>query len=147
MVVGLDRHVSYAKLALAQYYLARDPSCRFVACNRDVTFPLKEGVKLPGAGTLVAALAACSGRAPEVVGKPEGHMLRLLQRKHALASERLLMVGDRLDTDIAFGSRSGTRTLLVLSGIATMADIPNAEAVPDYVAQSVADLLLLFHHS
>ena len=43
---------------------------RFVATNADATYPGEHRV-LPGAGSLVAAIATASGRTPEVAGKPE----------------------------------------------------------------------------
>ena len=53
-----------------------------------------------------------------------------------------LMVGDRCNTDIAFGNGIGWKTMLVLSGCHSRADIAKASTVevPDYVADSVADL-------
>jgi ribonucleotide monophosphatase NagD (HAD superfamily) len=81
-------------------------------------------------------------RPPDVwVGKPSRDLAQLLVREHGLTPARTLMVGDRTNTDIAFGRSVGMRTCLVLSGCHTRADAAAAppEATPEFVAESVAD--------
>ena len=98
----------------------------------------------PGTGTMVAALTTCIGRPPMVFGKPHPPMLKCILDSMHLNPERTCMVGDRLDTDIAFGKHGGLHTLLVLSGVATMTDAQQAkgESQPDYVAKTLAALSL-----
>jgi 4-nitrophenyl phosphatase len=87
---------------------------RFIATNIDPTFPTESGL-LPGAGSLVAAIAAASGRGPEVAGKPHAPMRRLIEK--AGVSDAWV-IGDRLDTDIALASgHPDWRTIVVLTGV------------------------------
>ena len=69
--------------------------------------------------------------------------MRAVLAEHGLDASRTVMVGDRLDTDMAFGNAGGLRTLLVLSGVTAEAtpdaDVPEGCA-PAYVADSVAAL-------
>jgi ribonucleotide monophosphatase NagD (HAD superfamily) len=58
-----------------------------------------------------------------------------------LPADRVLCVGDRLDTDILFGARAGLLTGLILTGVSTRADIPKAPAAPDYVFDDLPDLI------
>jgi ribonucleotide monophosphatase NagD (HAD superfamily) len=97
---------------------------RFVATNLDPTYPGTEGL-LPGAGSLVAAVATAGGRAPEVAGKPEPAMAELVRARYG---EPVVMIGDRPSTDGAFAGALGVPFALVLSGIAGSA---GEEAVPD----------------
>lgn len=148
VVVGLDRHISYAKLAIAQQFLLRGSatsdaaSLQFIVSNPDVSYPHKEGIVYPGVGAIVAAISACTHRSPSVVvGKPNPFMLELLEDAAHLDPAEILMVGDRLDTDIAFGARHGTTTLLVFSGVAKESDLPHAEYPPSFTAESVQQLI------
>jgi glycerol-1-phosphatase len=91
----------------------------WIATNLDLTFPTLRG-PAPGNGSLVMAVANAAGRGPDAVaGKPEPALLQeAIRRTRAL---RPLMIGDRLDTDIAAGGRLGIPTLLVLTGICDLA--------------------------
>ena len=72
---------------------------------------------MPGTGALLRAVEVAAGRGAEVVGKGGGpYLLEYLRKQHEVEVGRCLMVGDRLDTDVAFGKGAGMRTLLVLSG-------------------------------
>jgi HAD superfamily hydrolase (TIGR01450 family) len=94
VVVGLDRRISYSRIALAQQYLAND-DVKFVATNADSTFPNGDHV-LPGAGTIVAAIERCSARQAIVAGKPSPAFLDALRDLLPdLDTRKCLMVGDR----------------------------------------------------
>ncbi len=94
---------------------------RFVATNRDATYPLEGGQFMPGAGSLVAAVATCSGVESFTVGKPNPYLMELVCRELGLPAPEVLVVGDRLDTDIECGVRAGCDTHLVLTGVAQSA--------------------------
>jgi HAD superfamily hydrolase (TIGR01450 family) len=136
VVVGFNRAFDFDALALASD-LVRG-GARFVATNTDPTYPIPNGL-LPGAGSLVAAVATASGREPEVAGKPAAPTV-------ALVRERLgrdgVMVGDRPSTDGALADALGWPFALVLSGVAGS---PNEEAIPDprppFVAADLATLV------
>jgi HAD superfamily hydrolase (TIGR01450 family) len=93
----------------------------YIATNADKTFPLEAGRVSPGAGTIVAALTACSGVEPFIVGKPNPFILTSYFDLHEIKAEDVLMVGDRMDTDIECGRAAGCATALVLTGISTQA--------------------------
>lgn len=112
VVIGLDRALTYDKLAAATLAVRR--GSRLVATNDDPTFPTPEGL-VPGAGSLVAALERATDRIAEVCGKPHRPMAELVA---ALAGEgEIVMVGDRIETDIRFGIDNGWHTVLVLTGV------------------------------
>lgn len=137
VVVGLDRAFDYAKLTAAT--LAVLAGARFVASNADPLLPVEGGRVLPGAGSMVAAIARASGAAPIVTGKPEPAMFeRGLRRLGNLAAADVAMVGDRLDTDMEGGRRAGLRTILVLSGVATAEEAARAAPPPDAVCPDLA---------
>ncbi|KAK2463339.1 hypothetical protein APHAL10511_004650 [Amanita phalloides] len=143
VVCGLDKSINYTKLSKALQYLFK--GCTFVATNEDSTFPTANGL-LIGAGGVHAPLRYASGREPVCAGKPSTIMLDCIRAKVDYDPARTIMVGDRLNTDILFGKAGGLSTLLVLTGVTSEADISGQNAsniVPDYVVQSLGDLLIL----
>jgi glycerol-1-phosphatase len=117
---------------LAEATLALNRGAHWVACNVDPTLPHERGF-LPGNGSMVAVLRTATGREPEVAGKPAAPLLR--QAIERAGAHRPLVVGDRLDTDIAGGHAVEADSLLVLTGVSTAADLLAAppEQRPTYL--------------
>lgn len=133
VVVGMDTELTWAKLCAAT--IALDRGARFIGTNGDVSFPSSEGL-WPGNGAVLAALSTATGRDPEVVGKPHAP---LLQRAAAsLPDGGVVMVGDRIDTDIVGAQALGWDTMLVLSGISTAAEADAMQLPPTWLADSLA---------
>jgi 4-nitrophenyl phosphatase len=139
VVVGLDFSLTYRSLQKACSAIRK--GARFIATNPDLTLPVEGGDLWPGAGTIVAAVQACSGVAPVVIGKPNTYMAEIALERLGLAPNDALCVGDRLDTDIACGARAGIPTALLLTGVSKPEDIPAAEAAPNYIFNSLPDLM------
>jgi 4-nitrophenyl phosphatase len=138
VVVGLDLGFTYDKLKAAHIALQR--GAHFIATNADTTLPTEDGL-VPGAGSIIAALAAASGRQPIVIGKPETPMLEMAMLRMGTRPEETVMIGDRLDTDILAGERAGMPTVLVLTGVSTREDLAEAEALPDVVVSDLPTLV------
>jgi HAD superfamily hydrolase (TIGR01457 family) len=114
VICGLDRDFTYAKLTDAM--LAIRNGAKFIATNRDATYPMPGGL-IPGSGTIIAAITTGAEVEPIVVGKPNPTMIHALLDHFGVAAEDCLMVGDRIDTDIASGQNAGCDVHLVLTGI------------------------------
>lgn len=115
VVSGICRSFTYDLLSSGlQAILA---GAAFVATNPDATYPMEGGRLEPGAGSLVAALRSCSGVKPYVAGKPSPDMVRLALADCGVPAEEALLVGDRVDTDIAAADAAGCRAALVLTGV------------------------------
>lgn len=139
VVVGLDRGLTYSKLSKALACLLR--GALFVATNRDPTLPTESGLAL-GAGAIVAALEAASGRSVDIVaGKPFPFMFELALKDWNLEASKTLVVGDRLDTDVAGAKRAGLASALVLSGVTSLDEVRSAKVSPDFVLRSITDLV------
>lgn len=136
VVVGLDRAVTWQRLADAASAIRR--GARFVATNPDRSMPTPDG-PVPGNGAAIAFLRAATGVAPEIVGKPQPAL-------YALAAQRLgvdgpiLVVGDRIETDLAAAARMGLDGALVLTGSAGWPSIIDADVPPRWVVQHLGDL-------
>jgi HAD superfamily hydrolase (TIGR01450 family) len=133
VVVGLDPRLTYLRLAAAADAIRA--GARFVATNRDPLFPMEEGLR-PGAGAIVAALEAASGRSPIVIGKPAGRLLELAAAAVGRSAAEAVVVGDSLATDLPAARAVGARMVLMLTGV-TRPDQVEAlppEGRPDAVA-------------
>lgn len=137
IVAGMDRALSYHKLTQALRGLLG--GARFLATNRDATFPTPEGL-LPGAGATVGAVEGM-GFPPElVVGKPSPIAFHIALEVAGVEPEAALMVGDRLETDILGAQGVGMDTALVLTGVSRIEDIPRLGIRPTWVAENLLAL-------
>jgi HAD superfamily hydrolase (TIGR01457 family) len=136
VVVGLDRGADYAKLRKASVLVQEGAS--LVATNADASFPAADGQVWPGAGALLAAIEATTGMKAEVIGKPEPPLLKAAFRR--AGGQTPLMIGDRLDTDIAGADRLGWDSLLVLTGITTREDLALSSVRPTYIGDDLRAL-------
>lgn len=138
VVAGLDRDLTYDKIRTAASLIRA--GAPFYGSNPDATFPAAEGL-WPGAGTVLAAIETASGVKPIVAGKPQPAMFQLALQRMDLAAGEVLVVGDRLDTDILGGQRAGCRTALVLSGVSTREEIAESGIQPDLITSDIGTLV------
>jgi 4-nitrophenyl phosphatase len=141
VIVGIDRDFTYRKLRYAHACITQGRAA-FIATNRDSTYPTETG-PVPGAGSIVAAVATATNREPLTIGKPEPPALLEILKAAGTPAHRALMVGDRLDTDIAIGKRAGVPTALVLTGVTSRSELDAAPSGlhPDLVIGSLSELL------
>jgi phosphoglycolate/pyridoxal phosphate phosphatase family enzyme len=141
VVSGWDRQFSYAKMTNAHLAIAR--GAQFIATNRDATYPDAGNRTLPGSGAIVASIETCTGVTPTVIGKPEPYTLELILEMSGHTPDQCVVIGDRLDTDIAIGNRVGAKTILVLTGVSTREEAQSAQddLKPDVVFKDLSGLL------
>jgi 4-nitrophenyl phosphatase len=139
VVAGLDRYLTYDKLTQAAL-LIRDGAL-FIGTNPDRTYPMPGGRLVPGAGAVLAALEASTDVAPIIIGKPAPEMYQVAMERLGSQPEETLVVGDRLETDIAGAQALGCHTALVLSGVTTEAAAVAWEPAPDWIEANLTELL------
>ncbi|BBX38140.1 HAD superfamily hydrolase [Mycolicibacterium mageritense DSM 44476 = CIP 104973] len=137
VIQGFSPALGWKDLAAAAYAITAGAT--WVATNMDMTLPQERGLA-PGNGTLVAAVAAATGKWPLVAGKPEAALFETAARHSGV--ERALVVGDRLDTDILGGNRAGMETALVLTGVDSpqTALTARVDERPRYLIRSLGQL-------
>ena len=138
VVVGIDWHLSYPKLRRASMHIRAGAA--FYGTNPDKTFPTPLG-PAPGAGSILAALEVASDVAPVIIGKPQPAMMQMALEQLGTSPEETLVVGDRLETDIAAGKAAGCKTALVLSGVATREQAEAWEDAPDIIKEDLSALV------
>ncbi len=138
VIVGCDRFFNYDKLKAA--VIAIRKGALYVAANADATYPTPGGL-WPGAGAIVAAVTTGAGREPFIAGKPNRLIVELALEKLGMRAKDVLLVGDRLDTDIKAGISAGVKTALVLTGVSKREDIFQTGIYPDFVCESLSALV------
>lgn len=134
VIVGIDPTFDYDELGRAM--LAVRGGARLIGTNHDPTFPTADGLQ-PGAGSIVAAVAAAAEVEPTYAGKPNAAAAALVRQR---LGDRGLMVGDRPDSDGLFAKELGYEFGLVLTGITSADDLP-VEPSPAMVADDLATLV------
>lgn len=143
VVQGFAPDLDWQSLAEGTYAVRR--GLPWIAANLDSTVPTPRGIA-PGNGALVGVIAQTTGVSPiAVAGKPELALHQEAMRRTGARDP--LVVGDRLDTDIEGANRAEVASLLVLTGVATAADVVRAERAqrPTYVAANLHAGLLEAH--
>ena len=137
VVVGHTRQLDFTSLTKAtQLILA---GSRFIGTNPDKTDPVEEGLE-PACGSLLAYLEAATGTQPYVVGKPNAFMMQQAIQTIGRPAHELLMIGDRMDTDIKGGLTAGLHTLLVLSGVTPLSEVSQYPYQPDEILPTVGSI-------
>lgn len=143
VVQGYGPDVSATDLAEAAYAIAG--GALWLATNDDATLPTERGLA-PGNGSLVAAVAHATRVTPRVTGKPHAPAYAVALERLGLPLEECLMLGDRLDTDIAGARAVGMASALVLTGVSTREEAQAAEdsSRPDHIGETIPDLAHLW---
>ncbi len=116
VVMGIDRQISFDKMREATLLVRAGKP--FYATNPDKTFPTPRG-EIPGAGAWISVIVTATDVEPTFAGKPYPFIIELALERLGLPKEQALVVGDRLETDIAAGQALGCPSALVLSGVST----------------------------
>jgi len=137
VVLGFDTTLTYEKIhKLCNFVREGLP---FIATHPDINCPTETGY-MPDIGAMLALVRASTGREPDViVGKPYAPIVDAVIEKTGFAAQEIVMVGDRLYTDIALG-QSGLTTVLVLSGETRLEELDEGAFQPDFIFQDMADL-------
>lgn len=139
LIASFDRTFNYAKLQGA--FDAVRAGARFFATNGDRYRPTPTGGE-PDAASVIAAIEASTGMSCEqVVGKPSILTSRYLLERLMLQPDRCLLVGDRLETDIAMALQAGMPAALVLTGATSKSDAALSPIKATYVVEQLRDLL------
>lgn len=134
VVVGIDRELTYEKLAVA--CLAVRNGAQFVSTNGDIALPTERGF-MPGNGSITAVIAVSTQTKPTFIGKPEKIIMEQALKVLGTDKEATLMVGDYYDTDILAGMNAGMDTLLVHTGVTTKELLAGYDRQPTYAIDTL----------
>jgi HAD superfamily hydrolase (TIGR01450 family) len=138
VVVGATLDLTYHDIKNAA--LAARRGADFLASGRDPTYPMPDGL-WPGTGSILAAVEAAAGRQASIVGKPEPQLFHTALDR--LGEAHTLVIGDRLDSDLAGAAKAGLDAALVLTGETTAEEAAAAKnPKPVAVAANLRELVL-----
>ncbi len=138
VVMGIDREINFQKISEATL-LVRS-GIPFYVTNMDRTFPTPRG-EIPGSGAWVSIITTATDVQPIVAGKPFPFLMELSLEKLGAKREETLVVGDRLETDIAAGQAVGCPCALVLSGVSTREQAEMWTPKIDLIADDLSTLI------
>jgi 4-nitrophenyl phosphatase len=138
VVMGLDHQINFDKIQEAAL-LVRS-GIPFYATNPDKTFPTPRG-QIPGAGAWISIIVTSTGVEPIYAGKPFPYLIDLARERLGTAKAETLIVGDRLETDIAGGQAAGSPVALVLSGVSSRESGEAWLPKVDLIAKDLASLI------
>jgi 4-nitrophenyl phosphatase len=137
-VMGIDRTINFQKVAEAALLVRA--GIPFYTTNTDRTFPTPRG-EIPGSGSWVSVITTATNVEPIIAGKPFPYLMELSLERLGTAKEDTLIVGDRLETDIAAGQNVGCPTALVLSGVSDREQADAWKPSPTIIAESLSELV------
>ncbi len=139
VVASFDTTLTYDKLEKACRYIRE--GAEFISTHPDFNCPV-EGGFIPDSGAICALITASTGKLPRYFGKPYEDTLQIIEEFSGVAREDMVVVGDRLYTDIALGAKHGVASVLVLSGETTLEDLEGSDVKPSVIVQNVGELLI-----
>lgn len=139
VLVGFDLELTTKKLNLTAQMLTKTDAV-FYATNPDWVCPVDFGF-VPDCGSMCFGLTKATGKEPIFIGKPQPRMIELAMKNFGATDEQVLVVGDRVYTDIKSGINAGVDTALVLSGETTLDVLEKSADKPSFVFNSVKDMI------
>jgi NagD protein len=138
VVVGESRTYNFEQIELAVNLVLN--GAKLIGTNSDLTGPSDRGVA-PACRAMVAPIEMATGRKAYFIGKPNPLIMRHAMKKIGCTREDILIVGDRMDTDIIAGIESEIETALVLSGITKREDLAMFPYQPSYIFDRAVDII------
>lgn len=139
VVTGFDTSLDYDKLCRVCDFVRR--GLPYIGTHPDYNCPTETGF-IPDIGAIHAFIHASAFRYPDrIIGKPNKDIIDYLIERTGAKRENTVMVGDRLYTDIAAGQNNGLKSVLVLSGEATLKEAETSEVKPHLIFDSVKEMI------
>ena len=139
LVCGFTTELVYQELKDASLYLqTRD--IPWIATNGDYRCPIEDGLYIPDCGGMCEWLKLVTNKTPVILGKPNPEIIYYLSKQFNVSLDEVLVVGDRLYTDILVGVNAKVDTLCVLSGESSLEDVNSYPHKPTFIAESIKEL-------
>jgi HAD superfamily hydrolase (TIGR01450 family) len=138
VVVGFDTTLTYERLCRAAYWI--EAGLPFLATHPDLVCPTDLPTVLVDCGAICACLTTATGKKPLVFGKPDPSILHELRDRLHLKSEEMLMVGDRIYTDMKMAHEANIPAVLVLTGETRIEQVSALAIKPAMIVDDIGQL-------
>lgn len=141
ILVTFDTELNYNKLIKLTNLLHKDIS--YYVTHSDIVCPT-ETHDIPDVGTFMKLMEMTTGRTPDIsFGKPSQYYIDYIKKRYNIEESDMVMVGDRLYTDIKLAEGNDITSVLVLSGETSIADYNNSNIDADFVLDNVSSIVKL----
>lgn len=134
VVFGSTKSLNYEQIEKASRLIMN--GAKLIGTNSDLTDPSENGI-IPACRALISPIELTTGRKAYYIGKPNPLMMRHALKKLGCHRADAALIGDRMDTDIIAGIETEIDTVLVLSGVTTIADLEKFPYRPKYILKDV----------
>lgn len=137
VLLAFDKTITYDKINLAYHHLMK--GCELIATHPDDLCPTENGYDVD-IGPFIRMFESLTGRKATVIGKPNPLMIEMAASAMDARHKEMIMVGDRLYTDMRMAADAGIGSILVLSGETSEEDLLASPLRPTFVLPSVASI-------
>ncbi len=139
VVLGYDTELTYEKLRTSALFLQEEVP--LIATHPDLVCPTPQG-PVPDVGALLALYEKATGIKPvKIFGKPNPEMITHVFKRHNVGPEDVVMIGDRIYTDMELAKRVPCDFILVLSGETQRSDLHNVSSMPALVVSTIGEII------
>lgn len=140
VVIGYDTELTYDKLKFASLYIQK--GIDILATHCDIVCPTPDG-PIPDIGSILALIETSTGKRPiKIFGKPNIEMVGHIIERHRVTEKEIVVIGDRLYTDMKLAQNIGCDFICVLSGDTRRDDIENIEEVPELIIKNISEIAI-----
>jgi len=137
VVVSFDLTLTYEKVSKACTFIRNGAA--FIGTHMDFNCPTEYGF-IPDCGSICAMVTASTGVKPRYLGKPFKETIDMIESISGYKKDEMVIIGDRLYTDIATGFKNGVTSILVLTGETKLEDLEESDIKPDFIFQSLSHI-------
>lgn len=139
IILGYDTELTYDKLRKAAIFLQN--GVELIATHCDIVCPTPDG-PVPDVGSMLVLFEKATRKKPlKIFGKPNAEMVNHIIKKHKTSPEEVMMIGDRIYTDMELARRIQCDFILVLSGETKIEDVEGLDQSPALVVESIGHII------
>jgi HAD superfamily hydrolase (TIGR01457 family) len=137
VLLAFDTTITYERINNAYHFI--NNGAKFIATHPDDLCPTEDGYDVD-IGPFIRLLESMTGVKAIVIGKPNRLMTEMAAEEMNVPWKGMVMIGDRIYTDIKMASDNDIRSILVLTGEAKAEDLEHSDVRPTVVAASVDEI-------
>ena len=140
ILVTFDTELNYSKLVDLVNLLHKD--IPYYVTHSDIVCPT-EKYDIPDVGSFIKMIEMTTSRKPDIsFGKPSKYYIEYIKTRFNVEEKDIVIIGDRLYTDIKLAEGNDITSILVLSGETTMEMYNESNIKADIIVESIKKIKL-----